>query len=90
MKRFTILALSVFLVVGFTACSAFNDERGKGDAPLQERHEDPRQVWENLDGFPNISAFCIGANGVYTTTREAAPAVILDDPNCTEGGILIP
>jgi hypothetical protein len=69
-------------------CSGFNDARGIGDAPVGQTHEAPRQVWANVDRFPNVSAFCIGANGVYTTTREAAPVVVPDDPNCAEGGIL--
>ena len=85
-----VAAAATTLVVAVTAagCSGYNDDRGKGDAPAGARHEAPRQVWQNLDGYPNVSAFCVGVNGVYTTTREAAPVVVPDDPNCAEGGIL--
>lgn len=76
------------LAVGVVGCSGYNDERGKGDAPVGRRHESPRQVWQNVDGFPNLVAFCVGVNGVYTTTREAPPVVIPEDPNCAEGGLL--
>ena len=91
-NRWTVrgAAASAAIVVTVTAagCSGYNDDRGKGDAPVGTRHEAPRQVWQNLDGFPNVAAFCVGVNGVYTTTREAAPVVVPEDPNCAEGGIL--
>lgn len=86
--RGAVMAGALAMTVGAAGCSGFNDDRGKGDAPVGRRHEAPRQVWQNLDGFPNVSAFCVGVNGVYTTTREAAPVVVPDDPNCAEGGIL--
>jgi hypothetical protein len=83
-KRFFAAAALVALV----GCSSFNDDRGIGDAPVGKQHEEPHQVWVNIDSYPNVAAFCIGANGVYTTTREAPPVVIKDDPNCAEGGVL--
>lgn len=74
-----------------TGCSAWNDERGRGDAPVGERHEEPRETWQNVDKFPNIVAFCIGENGVYTNTRTQGDPVdiVVGDPNCTEGGELV-
>ena len=74
-------------MAGFGA-SCSDDEEGRGDAPVGERHEDPRQVWVSPDLFPNITAYCIGENGAYITTREAPPVILPDDPNCQEGGIL--
>lgn len=88
MKK-TIIAGLAIAGLAFTGCSKYNDARGRGDAPVGGVHEQARQVWENLDQFPNISAFCIGSNGVYTTTREGVALVIVqDDANCAEGGIL--
>jgi hypothetical protein len=90
-SRRTLLAVVAGTVASFgllAGCSSFNDARGVGDAPVGTTHEAPRQVWANIDKFPNVAAFCIGENGVYTTTREAAPVVIANDPNCAEGGIL--
>ena len=91
--RKSALLLTVGLAAGgvmLTGCSEYNDERGRGDAPVGERHEDPRQIWQNLDKFPNVSAFCIGENGVYTNTGDNRDPVdiIVSDPNCAEGGIL--
>lgn len=77
-------AVGLVLVLGAGSC----DDKGLGDAPVGEQHETPRQVWVNADSFPNISAWCIGPNGIYTTTRDAPPAVVVDDPNCEEGGAL--
>jgi hypothetical protein len=85
-RRVALVAAASFLALA--GCSGFNDARGVGDAPVGQRFEAPRRVWANIDQFPNVAAFCIGANGVYTTTRQAAPAVVPDDPNCAEGGIL--
>lgn len=84
--RRVLVALTA--VAALAGCSNYNDERGKGDAPVGDIDEQPRNVWNNVNGFPNIAAFCIGDNGVYTTTREAAPTVIVDDPECAEGGAL--
>ena len=67
---------------------SWDNAHGLGDAPVGKQHEQPRQIWVNIDGMMNVAAFCIGENGVYTHTREAPPVVIRDDPNCDEGGIL--
>lgn len=85
MKK-TIAAVAL-AAIALTGCK-FEDERGVGDAPVGTLHEGPRQVWQNIDQFPNIVAFCIGRNGVYTHTRAAAPIVIANDANCTDDGIL--
>lgn len=82
------VTMALGLTLGAAACGNYNDERGIGDAPVGVNHETKRQVWANIDKFPNVVAFCIGENGVYTTTREAAPVVIVSDPECKEGGIL--
>ncbi len=85
-NRLLIIPLVALIGISATACS--NDPRGLGDAPVGTRHETRRQVWVNIDRYPNVAAFCIGENGIYTTTREAAPVVVPDDPNCDEGGVL--
>lgn len=65
-----------------------NDDRGLGDAPVDQAKDRTIPVWPNGNGYPNIAAFCIGGNGIYTTTREAPPAIVIDDPECDRGGIL--
>jgi hypothetical protein len=73
-----------------SACSGWNNERGIGDAPVDQQPDETRKVWPNGDQFANVSAFCIGGNGVYTVTDPAPPEVIVDDPECAEGGALVP
>lgn len=78
--------LMLGLAVG---CSGYNDDRGVGDAPVDQQPDETRKVWVNGDQFPNVSAFCIGGNGIYTNTRQADPVdVVVSDPECEEGGIL--
>jgi hypothetical protein len=85
MKR-VLIAAAVLTLVG--CGDSYNDKRGVGDAPVGEVHEAPRQVWQNVDKYPNVVAFCIGADAVYTVTAEVVPVVVKDSANCAEGGIL--
>jgi len=84
-KRALIAAAAVIALVG---CDDYNDKRGVGDAPVGDVHESPRQVWQNVDKYSNVVAFCIGADAVYTITADVVPVVIKDSANCAEGGIL--
>jgi Prokaryotic membrane lipoprotein lipid attachment site len=81
-----ILAVTV-AVLALASCSAWDDDRGKGDAPVKQAPDREITVHPNGDGFPNIAQFCVGPNGIYTTTREAPPVVIPNDPICEESGI---
>lgn len=80
-------AVSAAVLVG-GACSGFNDDRGVGDAPADQQGDQAVKVWPMPDQFANIAAMCIGEDGVYVTTREAAPFVVASDPNCGENGVL--
>ena len=87
------LVACLVVLAGLTgaACSGFNDDRGIGDAPVDQQPDQARKVWPNGDQFPNVSAFCIGDNGVYTTTRaNSDPVVVVGDPECGENGALLP
>jgi hypothetical protein len=85
-REILALATTASLIAG--CGSDYDTERGRGDAPVGKTFEDDRKVWQNVDQYPNISAFCIGNSGVYTTTREASPVIIADDSNCLPGGAL--
>ena len=87
-KEHPFVAAGIAGLAVLTLSASSCDERGLGDAPVEQVDENERRVWVNGDTFPNISAFCIGNTGVYSTTREAAPAVIADDTNCLPGGVL--
>lgn len=81
--RLAAAAASVVLLVG---CGTA--ERGTVDSPVEagpQQNNAPAHIVNFPDGFPNIAIKCDGRTGIYTTTREAAPTVIPDDPRCTTG-----
>lgn len=84
MKKILPAAIAVLALAG---CGAFNDQRGKGDAPVANRKGDdaPARVVNMPDGFSNVAFKCIDSNGLYVTTKDAAPVVVADDPLCVEG-----
>lgn len=85
MRRiFAVLATVVVLGLSAVGCSQYNDERGKGDAPVENRRGDdaPAVVVNFPDGFANIAFKCLNGNGLYVTTRDAPPVIVKDDPNC--------
>lgn len=87
-RRTVVGVVAVAGLSAWAGCSGFEDDRGIGDAPTDQQPDEDRKVWPNANLFPNISAFCIGGNGVYTTTRDAPPAIVVDDPECASGGAL--
>lgn len=78
-----VVALGLGGVLG-AGCSS--DERGIGDAPSEQQPDRPVPIWPNANYYPNVAVICVGGNGVYTTTREAPVAVVVDDPECQPGG----
>lgn len=83
-----IVAAVVFglLLFLFVACDSYNTERGRGDAPVGTVVDDPVSVRQMPDAFGNIAYTCIGVDGIYVNTREAAPVVVPNDPNCGPPG----
>lgn len=77
-----LAAVGVGLVLTAGSC----DEKGLGDAPIGDAYEAPRDVIVMPDLFPNLVVACDGPNRVYVTTREAAPVVLQNDPNCPPNG----
>jgi hypothetical protein len=85
----TALALSATVVLlALTGCSKdYNDDRGKGDAPVLGKHGDdsPAQVFNFPDGFGNLATKCVGhGNRAYVTTNATGPSnvQIIKDPAC--------
>ena len=89
MKK-TLAGTVVLALAVLASCSKFNDDRGIGDAPADQQPDRHVKVWAMPDTFANVAAQCLGENGIYVTTREAAPVVVANDPNCDEGGVLAP
>ena len=80
-----VATLTVTAALALTACgdAFYKDDRGKGDAPVDQVEDTEVTVYPNGDGYPNISVICTEkGNGVYSTTREAPPVVVTNDPEC--------
>lgn len=93
MKRVQYIIAAVALALGLAVgagCSEWNDERGIGDYPAHQMPDEVRTVFGNADRYANVSAFCIGETGIYTTTGNQRDAMdpVPNDPNCAPGGIL--
>lgn len=82
MKR--AAAAAAIAVLTLAGCSEYNDQRGKGDAPVQNREGDdkPAVVINFPNEFANVAIKCYGGTALLTTTREAAPLVIPDSSLC--------
>lgn len=87
MKTLTGALCLTLALTAVTGCNRYNDERGKGDAPVKGGRGDdsPAAVINFPDGFMNVAFKCHGRNGIYTHTRAAAPIIVKDDSNCAEG-----
>jgi hypothetical protein len=100
LRTTTGLVLAGAALVALSGCSQnYNDERGKGDAPVQGNQGDnsAAEVFNFPDGFGNLATKCVGqGQRAYTTTRsiqnqdgdkeiEIIPAhqVTVADPECT-------
>lgn len=77
------------IVAGLLAgCSQkYDDERGKGDAPVRGRAGDntPAEVYNMPDGFGNLATKCVGHGfRAYVTTNAGAPSnvQIVEDKAC--------
>lgn len=79
----TIIAAALALVF-MAGCSEFNDQRGKGDAPVENRSGDdkPAVVINMPDGFANAAIKCYSGTAIVSTTREAPVQVIPDSAIC--------
>lgn len=82
-----VVVLTLLIVLSYGVMwlnDEYNNDRGKGDAPISDVSDEEVFVMNFPDGFANIAFKCHGPNGVYTHTREAAPIVIKDDANCPQ------
>lgn len=90
MKKILGGLVAALLLFGAAGCSEYNDERGKGDAPVAGKGGDdsPKEVTNNPDGFGNVVTGCVyGAPGYRyfaTTNTGSAPSnlVIKEDKGC--------
>jgi hypothetical protein len=82
MLRLAAVGTAVGVLLG--GCSEYNDKRGKGDAPVEDREGDdkPAVVVNFPDGFANVALKCYGGTGFVSTTREAPVQVVPDARWC--------
>lgn len=87
MKKLIATGLIAITLAG---CGSYNDKRGLGDAPVMNRKGDDKAavVINFPDTFANIAIKCYKGNGLYVTTRNAAPLVVKDDPLC-DGNVVV-
>jgi len=65
-------------MVAAIGCSEYDDNRGKGDAPVESRKGDDKAavVINFPDTFANVALKCYGGTGFVSTTREAPVQVV--------------
>ncbi|WP_218835588.1 hypothetical protein [Streptomyces sp. SA15] len=88
--RASVWAAAVVLTAGsfLVGCSQeYDDERGKGDAPVKGRKGDdtPAEVYNMPDGFGNLATKCVGHGfRAYVTTNADGPSniQIVEDASC--------
>lgn len=84
------VATTVLALGALTACGEYNDERGKGDAPVagREGEDSPKHVTNNPDGFGNVVTGCVnGAPGfryfaTTNTDKASSDLEIMKDEAC--------
>lgn len=90
MRKLAAGLACVALLLGATACSEYNDERGMGDAPVANKSGDdsPKHVTNNPDGFGNVVTGCVSGAEDFryfvTTHGSSAPSnlVVEKDEAC--------
>lgn len=79
-------ALAVVMAGAFGGCQQYNEERGKGDAPVGTVNDDKAHIVNFPDGFANVATKCSGIPGkriwVATHGGNARTLVIEDDESC--------
>ncbi len=82
---------ALFVAVG-TGCSNYNDERGKGDAPVAGRKGDdsPAKVSNMPDAFPNAAAKCLAGFPPYAFVTTTEKGILLFQAPDQCGGKAVP
>lgn len=92
MKKLGIVAASALLLFGATACSNYNDHRGKGDAPVAggKGDDSPAYCTNMPDGYPNTCTKCVPgfAPWALTVTTDRTMIMIQAPDKC--GGKIVP
>jgi hypothetical protein len=81
MKKLILVAVPLLMVLG---CTDDKQHGFKDIAPEAGNLQDdrPPHIINEPDDFMNIAFKCMGVNGIYAHTREAAPVIVPNDPMC--------
>ncbi len=90
MKKLGIVAASALLLFGATACSNYDDHRGKGDAPAGKGDDSPGNITNMPDSFPNLALKCLKGDAPWAAVTTTAGAVMLIQDPARCGGTVIP
>lgn len=81
----TVSVVVLITILFLVSCSGYNDDRGRGDAPIESRDDSSAIIVNFPDKFHNVAFKCMGKNGIYTHTRSGSPPIIIaNDPECQQ------
>lgn len=90
MRKLGVLAASALLLFGATACSSYNDHRGKGDAPAGKGDDSPAAITNMPDDFHNAATKCIKGFAPWAFLNTTSDdAIIFQAPEAC-GGKAVP
>lgn len=80
-----IVGVAVAAALVFTGCEAWKSDRGRGDAPVGSSNDDPAEVINFPNQFPNVATKCdANGNRIYVHTRsdsaQGATIVVVSGP----------
>lgn len=80
MRKKYCIGLCVIMLGG----CGWGAKHGTQDAPIDTNKQDNTTPYiiNMPDGFMNLAFKCHGSDGIYAHTREAAPVIVPNDPNC--------
>lgn len=77
MKRVATVLVGLAFVASLAGCGSdgplqkFQDHRGRGDAPVGDRDDSPKDVINMPNGFSNVASACDGhGHRVFVTTQN--------------------
>jgi hypothetical protein len=82
-KKIAFLLIGIIAAFSVAACGDnFNNQRGRGDAPVAAKDDSAAEIINMPDLFMNLATKCNHGNRIYAHTRDAAPVVVPNDPSC--------
>lgn len=92
MKKIVAVAAIGALLFGASACSSFDDSRGKGDAPAGTGDDSKANITNMPDGFSNLAVKCLKGDAPWAmgVTTSSDFALFQDPARCGGKAVLGP